>query len=46
MDLNDLRNIFGEMPIEYLNSAEALKKIKNRRNLIIAGLVSSVDISV
>lgn len=34
MDINDIRKIFGEMPIENLNSAQLLQKKKNRQILI------------
>ena len=30
MDVNDLRKIFGGMPIESLNAAQILQKKKNR----------------
>lgn len=37
MDINDLRKIFGGMPIESLNAAQILQNKKNR-NILIGGI--------
>ena len=41
MDVNDLKKVFGEIPVEFLTAAEALQKSKNRLVLIIASLIGA-----
>lgn len=42
MDVNDLRKIFGNMPIETLSAAQVLQKKKNRTILIVGVGIGSL----
>ena len=41
MDINAMKHLFGSIPINHLTTAQALVKNKNRKNLVILGLVAA-----